>query len=54
MLVIGVIWMVIARIRLSTIGPRKRKGGAPAAPTPPAGVSAANGSPAGRRRKQRV
>jgi ABC-type multidrug transport system ATPase subunit len=54
MIVIGVAWMVIARIRLSTIGPRKRKGGAPAAPTPPAGVSAANGSPGGRRRKQRV
>jgi ABC-type multidrug transport system permease subunit len=39
MLVIGVIWMVIARIRLSTIGPRKRKGGAaPAGATPPHGV----------------
>jgi ABC-type multidrug transport system ATPase subunit/ABC-type multidrug transport system permease subunit len=40
MLVIGIIWMIIARIRLSTIGPRKRKGGAgtPAGATPPHGV----------------
>ncbi len=40
MLVIGIVWMIIARIRLSTIGPRKRKGGAgvPAGATPPHGV----------------
>jgi hypothetical protein len=25
MIVIGILWLVIARIRLSTIGPRKRK-----------------------------
>jgi ABC-type multidrug transport system ATPase subunit len=54
MIVISIIWMIIARIRLSTIGPRKRKGGAPAGATPPAGVSAADGSPGGRRRKQHV
>ncbi len=38
MIVIGIIWMIIARIRLSTIGPRKRKGGASAGATPPHGV----------------
>jgi len=38
MIVIGIIWMVIARIRLASIGPRKRKGGAPAGATPPHGV----------------
>jgi hypothetical protein len=42
MIVIGIIWMIIARIRLSTIGPRKRKGGAAAGAsagaTPPYGV----------------
>ena len=38
MIVIGIIWMIIARLRLSTIGPRKRKGGAPAGATPPHGV----------------
>ena len=39
MILIGVAWMIIARIRLSTIGPRKRKGGAtPAGATPPHGV----------------
>jgi ABC-type multidrug transport system ATPase subunit/pSer/pThr/pTyr-binding forkhead associated (FHA) protein/ABC-type multidrug transport system permease subunit len=55
MIVIGIVWMIIARIRLSTIGPRKRKGGTPAVPTPPLGVSAAEGSPAERRgRRQRV
>jgi ABC-type multidrug transport system ATPase subunit/pSer/pThr/pTyr-binding forkhead associated (FHA) protein len=54
MIVLGIVWMIIARIRLSTIGPRKRKGGAAATPTPPQGVSAANGSAGGRRRKQRV
>ncbi len=25
MLLLGVVWLVIARLRLSTIGPRKRK-----------------------------
>jgi ABC-type multidrug transport system permease subunit len=54
MIVLGIVWMVIARIRLSTIGPRKRKGGGSAGATPPAGVSAADGSSGGRRRKQRV
>jgi hypothetical protein len=54
MILIGIAWMVIARLRLSTIGPRKRKAGTAAAPTPPAGVAAANGSAGGRRRKQRV
>jgi ABC-type multidrug transport system ATPase subunit len=39
MLVIGIVWMIIARIRLSTIGPRRRKSsGASAGPTPPHGV----------------
>ncbi len=35
---IGIIWLVIARVRLASIGPRKRKGGAPAGATPPHGV----------------
>jgi ABC transport system ATP-binding/permease protein len=39
MILIGIVWLVIARIRLSTIGPRKRKyAGAPAGPTPPYGT----------------
>lgn len=39
MIIIGIIWMIIARIRLSTIGPRKRKAGAATAgATPPYGV----------------
>jgi ABC-type multidrug transport system ATPase subunit len=38
MLLLGIIWMIIARLRLSTIGPRKRKGGTPAGATPPHGV----------------
>jgi len=25
MLLLGIIWLIIARLRLSTIGPRKRK-----------------------------
>jgi len=55
MIVIGIIWMIIARLRLSTIGPRKRKGGALAGPTPPQGLSAPDLAPSGRRgRRQRV
>jgi hypothetical protein len=55
MIVIGIIWMVIARLRLASIGPRKRKGGAPAGPTPPQGISAPDGSQSNpRRRRQRV
>jgi ABC-type uncharacterized transport system permease subunit len=39
MILIGIVWLIIARIRLSTIGPRKRKyAGAPAGPTPPYGT----------------
>jgi hypothetical protein len=46
MIVLGIVWIIIARIRLSTIGPRKRKSsGAPATggyltagATPPSGV----------------
>jgi hypothetical protein len=39
LLVIGVIWIVIARIRLASIGPRRRKHGASAAgATPPSGI----------------
>jgi hypothetical protein len=55
MILIGIAWMIIARLRLATIGPRKRKGGAAAGPTPSQGLSipavTANG---GRRRRQRV
>ena len=37
--VIGVFWIVIARIRLASIGPRKRKhGSTPSGATPPSGV----------------
>ena len=39
LLVIGLIWIVIARLRLATIGPRRRKqGSAPAGATPPSGI----------------
>jgi hypothetical protein len=55
MIAIGIIWMIIARLRLATIGPRKRKGGAPAGPTPSQGLSVPAVAPSGRRgRRQRV
>jgi len=55
MILIGIAWMIIARLRLSTIGPRKRKGGAAAGPTPSQGVSIpAVTASGGRRRRQRV
>jgi hypothetical protein len=39
LLVIGLIWIVIARLRLATIGPRRRKhGSAAAGATPPSGI----------------
>jgi hypothetical protein len=45
MILLGIIWMIIARIRLATIGPRKRKSSSvpvssliPAGATPPSGV----------------
>jgi hypothetical protein len=30
MIVLGIVWLIIARLRLSTIGPRKRKEKKPA------------------------
>ena len=39
LILIGLIWIVIARLRLATIGPRRRKhGSAPAGATPPSGI----------------
>jgi ABC-type multidrug transport system ATPase subunit len=40
LVLIGVVWVIIARLRLATIGPRRRKhGSAPVGATPPSGVT---------------